>query len=216
MKWFVLICVCLCLFVTETRAETAYVGDVVRITLRSGQGIDHKILDMIGSGQQVEILDKGDQWTYVQLPNGKQGWVLSRFLTGKKPAFLELEDLKNKHKLLMSKVKSLLEKNTKLKEENKDLKSKLDDNEKKLDEISNSYDDLKKDSAEFLELKANHSDLSSRFAEQIKKSKTMEEMLVELQKNQNIKWVIVGASVLLVGFIIGFGTRRQRKRSSLL
>ncbi len=53
MRHLVFIGVLLILFSTAVQAETMYVSDLVEITLRTGQGIDHKIIAMIKSGQKV-------------------------------------------------------------------------------------------------------------------------------------------------------------------
>ena len=38
----------------------------------------------------------------------------------------------------------------------------------------------------------------------------------KLESRQTVRWFLTGAGVLLLGFIIGFSTRRQRRKSSLL
>ena len=53
MKRFVLVCAGLLLFAATSLAQTMYVSEIVKITLRTGKGTDHKIIDMIPSGQPV-------------------------------------------------------------------------------------------------------------------------------------------------------------------
>jgi len=73
------------LFSTVVQAETMYVGDIIKITVRTGPGINHKIVAMINSGERVEVLKPEDEWSLVRITNGKEGWVLSRFLKSKEP-----------------------------------------------------------------------------------------------------------------------------------
>jgi SH3 domain protein len=207
------------LFSTAVQAETMYVDDIIKITVRTGPGINHKIVAMIKSGERVEVLKPEEpetDWSLVRITNGKEGWVLSRFLTPKEPDGLVLGRYKKKHSVLKNQAVSLIEENNAYKKENKKLNSELKTNKEMSDKIKSSYETLKKESAEFLELKSNYGKTSSKLIEQTKKAKKLEEELTSLLLHQNIKWFLSGAGVLLLGFVIGFSTKRQRRRSSLL
>ena len=207
------------LFSTVVQAETMYIADTIKITFRTGPGIDHKIVAMIKSGEKVEVLkpdEPVEQWSFVRLTDGKEGWVLSRFLKSKEPDGLILERLKKKHTAIKNQAVSLIEENKVYKKENKKLNSELKTNKEMSDKIKSSYETLKKESAEFLELKSNYEKTSSKLIEQTKKATKLEEELTSLLLHQNIKWFLSGAGVLLLGFVIGFSTKRQRKRSFLL
>ena len=65
----------LCLFSASVYGETMYVSDVLKLTLRTGPSIENKIISVIESGQMMEIVDFGEEWSQVKLPNGKEGWV---------------------------------------------------------------------------------------------------------------------------------------------
>ena len=54
------------------------------------------------------MLETDDQWTKIRLPDGKEGWVVSRFLTSKLPCIIELEELKKKYETLKSKSPELV------------------------------------------------------------------------------------------------------------
>lgn len=212
MKQFVFIAFCLFLLPTSSRAETLYVKDIVKITLRTGPGIDYKIIAMIQSGQDVEVLKPEEGWTLVRLPNGKEGWVLSRLLTSRIPNSLLLRRLQKEHQELMVEAASQLKKIAQLKEENKNLRSELASNNIALNKLSESYKNLKKDSAGFLKLKSDYQKAIRQLDEQTNVIKKLEK---ELQRKY-ITVGLCGAAVLLLGFIIGFSARRQRRRPSLL
>ena len=207
------------LFSTVVQAETLYISDIIKITVRTGPGIDHKIIAMIKSGERVEVLkleEPVEEWSFVRLTNGKEGWVLSRFLKSKEPDGLVLDRLKKKHNVLKKQAVSTIEENKVYKKENNKLNSELKTNKEISNQIKSSYETLKKESAEFLELKSNYKKTSSKLIEQTKKAEKLEEELTNLLLHQNIKWFLSGAGVLLLGFVIGFSTKRQRRRSSLL
>ena len=216
MKGLCIIGMCLFLFSTPVLAESKYISDTMKITMRTGPGNDRKIISMLSVGKKVEVLEPGDDWTLVRLDNGKEGWVLSRFLTDKIPSDIELEILKSKHEALMANASKMREENSLLKAENKKLNTEFAVITKKLQKTNKNYEALKRDSKEFLKLQSKFKESSSKLSEQTKKAEKFEDELTKLLWNQNIKWFLSGAGVLILGFIIGFSTKRQRRRSSLL
>jgi len=207
------------LFSTVVQAETLYISDIIKITVRTGPGINHKIIAMIESDERVDVLKPEEpekDWSLVRIANGKEGWVLSRFLKSKEPDRLVLDRLKKKYNVLKKQAVSTIEENKVYKKENKKLNTELKTNKEISKTIKSSYETLKKESAEFLELKSNYEKTSSNLIEQTKKATELEEELTSLLLHQNIKWFLSGAGVLLLGFVIGFSTKRQRRRSSLL
>jgi SH3 domain protein len=193
-----------------------YVSDILKLTLRTGPSIENKIISVLESGQMMEVVEWGDEWSRVQLPNGKEGWVLSRYLTTHETNNIKLQRLEAKHKNLMIQSAELLEENNRLKEENKRFSTEFKTNQKQLTKTQSDYEALKAESAEFLTLKTNYERAASQLAEQTAKAKQLEEQLSSLEMNAYIKWFLAGSGVLIVGFLIGFSTKRQRRRPALL
>jgi SH3 domain protein len=221
MKSFVrtlgIVGICLFLLSTAVLAETKYyINDSMKITMRTGPAIDRKIIALLGVGQEVEILKAENEWTLIRLLDGKEGWVISRFLTDQTPDSIQLEALKINHSTLQTKAASLLEENKALKAENKKLGIDLTTNETKQMDLSKSYETLKRESKQFLDLQAKYKESTSKLAAQTQKAEKYEDELTKLLWNKNIKWFLSGAGVLILGFIIGFSAKRQRRHSSLL
>ena len=216
MKGLCIIGMCLILFSTPVFADSKYISDDMKITLRTGPGNDRKIISLLRVGTKVEVVQPGDEWTLVRLANEKEGWVINRFLTDKIPSDIELKILKSKYQALKDSASQMQEKNSLLKAENKKLNTEFTVITKKLQNTSKDYEALKRDSKEFLKLQSKFKESSSKLAEQTKKAEKFEDELTKLLWNQNIKWFLSGAGVLILGFIIGFSTKRQRRRSSLL
>jgi len=192
-----------------------YVSDILKLTLRTGPSIENKIISVIESGQMMEVIKFGDEWSQVQLPNGKEGWVLSRYLTTNETHNIKLERLEAKHKNLMIQAAELLEENNRLKAENKRFSTESKANQKQLVKTQADYEALKTEAAEFLTLKTNYKRAASQLTEQTAKAKQLEEELSSLEMNTYIKWFLAGSGVLIVGFLIGFSTKRQRRRPAL-
>jgi SH3 domain protein len=205
-----------CLFSASVYGETMYVSDILKLTLRTGPSIENKIISVIESGQMMEVIKFGDEWSQVQLPNGKEGWVLSRYLTTNETNNIKLERLEAKHKNLMIQAAELLEENNKLKKENTRLNTEFKANQKQLVKTQTDYEALKTEAAEFLTLKTNYNRATSQLAEQTAKANQLEEQLSSLEMSTYIKWFLAGSGVLIVGFLIGFSTKRQRRRPALV
>ncbi len=205
-----------CLFATAVGAETVYVSDMLKLTLRTGPSTENKILAVIESGQQLELLEPGHEWSRVQLPNGKEGWVLSRYLTPDETSNFRLERLQVQHKNLTAQAAELLEENKALKAENEKLRAEFETNEKEMVKTRTDYETLKAEAAGFLALKSKYEAAASQLAEQTARVQKLEEQLTQMEMSAYIKWFLAGSGVLVVGFLIGFSTKRQRRRPTLV
>jgi SH3 domain protein len=215
MKYFLFIVLCFIFFTISVQAETMYVSDTLSVTVRTGQGATHKIIALIKSGQKVEVIEKGEQWSLARLQNGKEGWVLTRYLINDIPKGIQLVALQTRYADVTAQAEALIVENNRLKSDNKKLSSALAENHKAHNDLQGDYESLKADSAGFLELKSNYEKASIQLSKQTKKAKELEEQVEKFQLYQYIKWFLAGSGVLLVGFIFGFSSKRQRRQSSL-
>lgn len=208
----------LMMFLTASisQAETMYVTDVLKLIVRSEKGYDQNLLTVIKSGQVVEVLQKDGDWVRVRLSDGREGWVLGRYLISDETNNLKLENLQKKHKVLSGQIAALLEENTTLNTANKKLLSEFDQMAKTVKEVSTSYENLKIEAADYLALKAKYARTNVQLAEKTQLEKKLKGEIERLETRQTIRWFMSGAGVLFLGFIIGFSAKRQRRRSSLL
>lgn len=206
----------LCLFATSIQAETMYISDNLKITLRSGPSTGNKIIAVLESGQIVEVVNPGEEWTQVKMANGKEGWVLSRYLTPSATHNLRLERLQSKHKNLTAQAAALIEENNRLKSENKEFRSEFETTQKQLQKTSTEFETLKSEASEYVSLKANYERVAAQLTEQTEKAQKLDEQVSKMEMNYAIKWFLAGSAVLIVGFLIGFSTKRQRRRPSLV
>lgn len=215
MKRFVFIGIWILLLPSAVQAEKMFITDDFEITLRTGKGMDHKIISMLKSGEAVEVIESSDVWTKILTPGGREGWVLTRFLKAEEPSRIALEKLKEKHKAIMEKLAPSFEENTALKEENQKLQQELARSEKEKDELRQLYGSLKAEASDFLNLKKQYQDAKNQLAEATKKSEKVEDELSKLEQRQIFRWILTGAGIMLLGFLIGFSAKQQRRRSTL-
>ena len=212
----ILIGFCLAFFSATGFAESMYISDKLKVTVRRGPSTEYKIIDIAESGERVEILEAGPEWTLVRLENGKEGYVTTRYLIAGPTHAVLLEQLQAKQKSLTQQAAALLEENTKLRAENKRFASALQSTEKTLKTVDSDYQELKAGSAEYLTLKTKYKKIDQQLGEQSQRAAKLDKELSKVELNQYIKWFLAGSGVLLVGFIVGFSARRGRRRPSLL
>jgi SH3 domain protein len=213
MKPFLAILVFHLLLPAAVAAETMYLSDTIQINLRTGRGVEYKILAMLNSGQAVEVIEKGDQYTRVRIPNGMEGWVLSRYLTSTKPSALLLESLEKKHQELLLKIDETTKENSVLKADNKRIDEEISIRKSALSDLTRSYEMLKSDTAGFSKLQSSFDESVSQLKELKIRAGELEGEVKYLNQYKNMQWFLIGAGILFFGMVIGFSAKRQRKRS---
>jgi SH3 domain protein len=181
-------------------AQEMYVSGVTKVTMRTGPGVEHKIVAMPETGTRIEVLEYRSDWSLVQMDNQKQGWVLTRFLTEEKPLTFQVEALKKQNKGLTDAIEKSEKRNQELAEKNAALA-----------DIETKYQELKQASADYLSLNEKYQDL-------VRLSKEQEQQIAMLKENLNnetMLWFLSGAGVFIVGLILGLSTRKKKRRSLL-
>ena len=196
-------------------AETWYVTDSLEITLRTGPALDRKITAMLKSGQAMEIVEKGDEWSQVRLSSGREGWVLNRFIQMELPVKIQLADLRKKYDDLMAGAAEPLKKLKEVNAENIRLQRNLAQTKRDLGELQKSYAELRKTTADARRIKKERDQLAGELADKSKETRQLKTALAAAEKKNNLWWFVAGAGVLIFGFILGFAVRPKRKRSSL-
>jgi SH3 domain protein len=216
MKRILFAGLCLALLSLPAWAATMYVSDVMEITLRSGPTTGHKIIAMLRSDQALETLEEGPDWTRVRAQNGKEGWVLSRFLTAQAPSRIRLALLQKEYDVIKERMDTLSLENTQLTAENSRLSAALSESQTTIEKLNTAYGTLQNDAADFINLKSRFEKTSAELTKQAGLAEKFEAELSKLRFNERVRWFLSGAGVLLLGMIIGAVLKRQRRRSSLL
>jgi len=213
MNRFVLIGCWILLLAATSWAENVYVSENIRLTVRKEPGNDKKIVSILTSGDQVNVVQFGDEWTKIRLSDDKEGWVLSRFLSTQMPSSLALKVLEKKYADLAEQTGMPQEDVLRLKEENEKLAVDQKNCAKQLQSLNDSYQTLKNDSQDVVKLRADYEEALAKASEKDKKLELLEAEVGKNTFDQNFKWFLTGGGVLLAGFLIGFITRRKRSYS---
>lgn len=182
------------LFISESQAASRYVSDQLIITVRSGQGSQHKIIKTITSGTKMELLEELSDIGYarVALADGTEGWVRTQYLTDKPVAKDQLEWFKGQYAKMKEQLSGV----------NEELKT-LKKVEKEHLALQKSMQRIKEAAAKPILL-----DKENRELKEQNVTLTNEMQLIS-QENQILKdrsdrdWFMAGGGVMVIGIILG-------------
>ena len=172
---------------------------------------------MLRSGTPVEVLEKDKDSGYSLVrAQGKEGWVLSRYLmkgpvprdqlvaAEKKLAELELENRK-----LMTAMQSLKSEKGEIEKAN----SSMDADYRK---VSQELAEIKRTASSALVIDSENKDLKSRLVALERNLQTLQQENESLKDRTARDWFMLGAGVLLIGILVGLVIPRirWRKKSS--
>ena len=212
MRRILFFCSWLCFFHATLYAETMYIHEVNKTTLRTGPGTNNRIISTIELGQSVQVISKREDWSLVRTSGGKEGWVLNRYLTARIPSNTggeESGDAENAQQT--SQGSDLFDQIQSCATENETLKAELSVTKKQLEEVSGAYEALKKGASDYFKLKTSYENAEKQLNDQ---SGTLEILKEKLQQKY-LLFFAFGAGVLLLGIIIGIIFKSGRKQSSL-
>ncbi len=200
-------------------AKTLYVAEGANgptITLRTGPGSDRKIIALLPTGRALEVVNVGDDWTEVRTGGGKQGWALTRYLTSEEPAARTLARLQGQYAQLKEKHQALQQQLGQMSTQGKNLSGDLTQTQAALAKLTTEHETLKKESKEFLKLKAKYEKALKDATNARTQQDNLEQELQALYSSQILRGVLIGGGLIILGFITGFVLKRPKRRSSLL
>ena len=200
------------LIAASALAETMFITDSLKVTLRTGPSNEHKVIAMLKSNEEIEVLEKGDDWVKVRLKNGKEGYVLRRYLTSEIPKFSIIAGLQQKVEKSKKEISSLRESKKQLEKSKLELESSLFSREKELTKVKRDYEELKSGSARYIEIKELKDNLENRNKNLKSRADGLLEENRRLKKQRNSLWFISGAGVLLLGWLLGLAMGRAQIR----
>lgn len=206
--------VCLLVWVPAAGAQDHYITDSIQVTLRSGPAMDRKILALLNSGQQIEIMEKGEEWSQIRLPSGREGWVLTRLIQTEVPLKARLALLQERYDALLAKAGGPTEAMKQLAEEKATLAAELEKTRKALAALTETHRQLADTAANAAAIRSQRDRLAKSLDEARSKIDALSREVTAARSRSHMWWFAAGAGVLLLGFIIGLSMAGRRKRSS--
>jgi SH3 domain protein len=207
----------LCLFHPLCWAATVYVTDSFEVTLRTGPSVENRIIEMLSSGQPLEVLETQEDWSRVRLVDSgedqKEGWVLSRYLIDRQPWEAQAKALVQETISLREELATIKKRSEQSSQRAGELQRRLQQTSEALSHLQEDFESLRKESSEFLKVKEQYEAAQSALREAQDTVHTLTRENETLRYSRTTTWFLAGAlvffSALLIGLIIG---RREKKR----
>jgi len=220
MKTFKAPLLCLLLLLSGlSQAETRYVTDIAKITLRTGESTSHRIMRIIPSGTPVEVLSDNKETGYskVRTKRGQVGYMLTNKLMMQPSARSqlaaykkEIEDLKSAPGELRGKLAELQKRYRALQSAHQKLQAQNKKQSQELQSIQRTASNAIRISSERNELRKQVADLTRQVGE-------LKQENLDLSNKATRDWFLIGAGVIIAGILIGLilpHLRFQRRRNS--
>lgn len=205
-QYYSTILLSLFLLSTPAGAETIrYVSDDLRVPMRSGTTIRHKILAFLNSGTPVKILEESDDGHYarVSIEDGKQGWVKTEHLMNVKSARDRLVTANQRLDASKEQIASLKQTASELESQI----NQLEDSRKQLmnqnSELENMLEELRTTAAQPIAIGEQNKKLQAQIDEVTERNKQLVSENARLNDNSLKEWFIIGAVVALGSLILG-------------
>ena len=212
-QWLLLFLPLLALSV-ESLAETRYITDQFKVTMRKGESATHRIVKMLPTGEAVNVVSANAKTGYskVRTADGKEGYVLTHQLVKEPVAREQLTKLQERLTELEAKPGELSAKLAALQNEHTALKSAHAALQKIKQEIETELDALKRTSANAVRISNERNELRSRVATLTRESEDLKQEKRELENGNAQRWFLIGAGVITGGIILGLILPRLRIR----
>jgi len=190
----------------------AWVSDEFEIMLRSGPSTSNAIQLMVGSGMQLEVLERDADSGYsrVRTPGGTEGWVLTRYLMNERSAREQLETLTSELTNANSRGTSLGSQLTAIKGEYDSANRRIDTLEREKAGIEEELAEIKRTAANVLGINDQNKSLMDQLASAQIRADTLEQENRQLSSQTTRYWFMSGGLVLVVGVILGIWLPRIR------
>ncbi|WP_201064180.1 MULTISPECIES: TIGR04211 family SH3 domain-containing protein [Thiorhodovibrio] len=203
-------------------ADTAYITDQGEFNLRSGESTSHKIIRILPSGSEVDVLgqDKETGYSRVRLEDGTVGFVLTRYLQDGPAARIELEQMRERLEELQQEPDQIAAKLTRIEEAHTALKQEYDTVSERNIELEEALAEFERTSANIVRINDERNQLQEDVAKLTRTVGELEQENLDLRGGDDRRWFLTGAGVagggLLVGLVLasaGLGRRRGSSRN---
>lgn len=197
---------------------TRYVTDQFEVTLRSGTSTSNNILRMLKSGQALTVIeeDAATKYSLVETGDGKQGYVLSRFLDSEPSGRERFQRLNVQFEKQRASIATLNKELTTLRQAKKEDENNISQLEIALSRTKSELAKLKEATRDTIRVIEQNDTLQARINE-------LDADILELSAENSaykdstaMDWFIRGAAVCLIAFLLGILVTRIRwkKRDS--
>lgn len=221
MNKALMLIILLCFATSSGAATIRYVSDKLEVPLRGGESLKHKVVRMLASGEELEILAANNDtgYSHVKTKNGTEGFILTRFL-------MTTPSAKDRIVAAEQKIASLEIDNNRLNGELRNVNERHTGSDSKLEvtyqekiRLQQEIAEIRHKAANTLALDNENKQLKAQIISMQRDIQAVEQEKARLNDRASREWFLYGAGVILVGVFIGimlarmFGGRSRRWNS---
>lgn len=199
-------------------AETIYMTDTIDFTLRVKEDPRSKIINMIPSGTELELLHKNNNsgFSHVRTKDGQEGYVLSRHTTLTPGSKVELEKTLQKLMAQTEEIAILKEELNAIKGGNTQALTPNQSLLEERDRARQELNELREASTQTVQLKDQRDQLQEKTIALERELEQLKRENSALGDTASQDWFLYGGAVAFVGFLLGFILPKigWRRRSS--
>ncbi len=201
-------------FANHASALTLYATDQVRVPVRGGSGLNHKIIKMIPAGIPVRVLRKDQRTGYVlvQWAPKSRGWIAGKLLMTDKPAALRLNNAGKQIASLKKKILTMEQENQTASTIHKVAKRESERVELLASELKVQNATLAKLVGSTANMAKQNKALLSKLEKTYQELKIAREQTGSFKASDSRKWFIWGSILTALAFFTGIGVTRIRWR----
>lgn len=200
------------------QAETRYVTDELKITLRSGESNNHRIIRMLPSGMPVQVLSSNAESGYSRVRAGNtEGYVLTRQLLREPAARDRLEALQKRVEALTAAPDKLRDQLTELTVKYDKLSADHAKLEQAKQAIEQEYATLQRTASSAVQIADERNALRKQVADLSRETADLKLRTNELENANLQEWFLAGGGVIIAGILIGLllpNLKLRRRRGS--
>jgi len=205
----------LLLVICSLQAEQRYITDLTHITMRAGEGTNHKIQRMLAAGEHVEMLSSNRRTGYSKIRDtkGRIGFVLTRQLMKKPSARERVAVAEKRYVEMKQRMETSIQPFLELQQRHRELKAEHNKLQSTSGNLDTELKEIKAISADAIRVSEERKELREQLASQTWKLENLKQENQELKNDQTQYWFMVGAGVIILGIIIGMILPRLQTRS---
>jgi len=198
-------------------AQTAWVSDQFEITLRTGPSTNNAIERMLGSGTELQVLERDSESGYsrVRTPAGTEGWVLTRYLMSEPSAREQLQALTGQLSDATSEGATLESQLAAVRGEFNAARLRIGELEREKESLEEELAEIRRTAADTLAINQQNQGLRQELGDAEIRIDTLEHENRSLLSETRHYWIMSGGGMVLLGIILGLWLPRiklQKRR----
>lgn len=194
--------------------ELRFVTDQVKITLRTGESTEHKVMQMLPSGSPLEVLSSNAEtgYSYVRTEAGDTGYVLTRLLIETPSARQRLAAAEQRLAELQQEPEKLASKLVALQTQYDALKADYEKAENDNRSLTVQLEEIRSVATNAVNIADERNMLRKRVAALNGEVGELKLDNQDLRNQSERKWFMMGAGAIIIGILLGLILPRLRLR----